>query len=86
MLREAAAAEGQGTGHLLISRGSCHNQPRSTTLFEPVCGRGIGPWPRSGAAAHPANQVIEGNSILVPKFPELIDVNRIGQNPRRFLS
>jgi hypothetical protein len=31
-----AAAEGRGMGHLLISCGSCHNQVRSTTFYEPL--------------------------------------------------
>jgi hypothetical protein len=38
------------------------------------------------AAAHSANQVIEGQAVLDPQCLQLIDVNRIGQNPRRLLS
>ena len=30
-----AAAEGRGMGHLMISRGTCHDELRTTTFYEP---------------------------------------------------
>ena len=30
-----AAAEGRGMGHLMISCGSCHDELRTTTYYEP---------------------------------------------------
>ena len=38
--------DGRGTGHLWISRGSCHDQLRSTTFYKPldITHRQVGPW------------------------------------------
>ena len=41
------AAEGRGTGHLLISCGSCHDELRTKTFYEPphdIKCRQAGPW------------------------------------------
>ena len=42
-----AAEDGRGMGHLLISCGSCHDELRSTTFYEPphdIKHRQAGPW------------------------------------------
>ena len=42
-----AARDGRGMGHLLISCGSCHDELRSTTFYEPphdIRHRQAGPW------------------------------------------
>ena len=42
-----AAEDGRGMGHLLISCGSCHDELRSTTFYEPphdIRHRQAGPW------------------------------------------
>src|SRR3984885_12686468 len=39
----------------------------------------------SGTATHLADQVIVGQAVLHPERRDLIDVNRVGQGPRRLL-
>ena len=45
-------------------------------------------WPvaGSGAAAHPAGQLVTGNAVLVTELLKLLELNVIGKNPQRFVS
>ena len=40
----------------------------------------------SGAASHPADQLVAGKTVLYPPCLELISINRIRQKPRRLIS
>ena len=42
--------------------------------------------PGSGAAAHPAGQLVTGNAVLVTELLKLLQLHMFGKNPQRLVS
>ena len=41
---------------------------------------------RSGAAAHPVDQLVAGNAVLIAELLDLLLIDRIRENPQRLIS